>query len=72
MEYPYSKYTAAIFETKMDVIDSKIVDGKEIMTEKINQEESKLLKTALGKNAFEKSIEFNSNLIEVSAFTWTL
>ena len=30
-EYPFSQYTAVIFETKKDIINTKMINGKEIL-----------------------------------------
>ena len=74
---PFSKYTASVFETRKNVLNSFIAENEkglweEFMVSKYTDEESRALKTIFGKNTYEKSQNFRSNLIEPIAFTWTL
>jgi meiotically up-regulated gene 157 (Mug157) protein len=59
------------------VVDSYITlneheEWLEVLINKLSEEESKKIKTEFGYNAFRKSQNFESNLIECVAFTWTL
>jgi len=74
---PFSKYTASVFETRSNVLDSFIAENEqglweEFMVSKQTDDESRALKTEFGFNSYRKSQNFKSNLIEPIAFTWTL
>jgi hypothetical protein len=42
------------------------------MASKYTDEESRALKTEFGRNSYQKSLSFQSDLIEPIAFTWKL
>jgi hypothetical protein len=63
---PFSKYTASF------IAENEKGLWEEFMVSKYTDEESKALKTIFGKNTYDKSQNFRSNLIEPIAFTWTL
>jgi hypothetical protein len=77
-ENPYSQYCAAVLETTTDVLDTyfepltkdKNYDYEEKVARKYTPSEVDNLRTALAKNALDKSVAFESDLFEVVAFTW--
>ena len=59
-DFPFSKYTAAVFETRNMLVDSYIKqneDGNwtEIITKKLSEEDTKKIKTDFGYKAYRKS-----------------
>ena len=61
-----------IFETRQDIINSQMIHGKEMLINKLGEDEANAIKSSFGKNSFDKSQSFDSNLIECVAFSATV
>ena len=74
-EQPYSKYTGMVFKTTNKIIDTTVVFNQrgyyeELVSKIYAGERLDEMRMNLGSNAYELSKQFESDELEVIAFTW--